>query len=256
MVGAEHKSAYSIRAVARVCAILDLVQRRPHGFSILDVGGAAGLPKSSAFRYLSTLEAHGYVVRDPRGNYRIGPDFPSAESLRPELLLERARPHLEVLRDLYRETINLVVLDGNRVIHLEVLESPRSLRLAARKGDREHLHCTAGGKAIAAVLPEDRLVAILEAEGMPAHTPRTITKVDEFLEEVELTRRRGYAIDDGEHEPGGRCVAVAVPGSTLPAAVSLSAPEAHLDPGALGSVALSLTEVAKHLSADQEAPTP
>lgn len=42
----------------------------------------------------------------------------------------------------------------------------------------------------------------------------------------------------------------------LPAAVALSAPQAHLDPGALGSVALSLTEVAQYLSADQEAPTP
>ena len=43
---------------------------------------------------------------------------------------------------------------------------------------------------------------------MPTLTTRTITDPEGFLAELEDVRSRGYAIDDGENEEGGRCVAV------------------------------------------------
>jgi IclR family acetate operon transcriptional repressor len=58
-------------------------------------------------------------------------------------------------------------------------------------------------------------------------TPRTITDPGRFLAELETVRQRRYAIDDIENEPGGRCVAVALP-HPAGAALSLSAPAARL----------------------------
>lgn len=245
-----HGSTYSIRAVERVCDLLDLVQRTPGGFNLADVVAATGLPKSSAFRYLATLEDRHYVERDViTGHYRIGSGFLPIEARQLEVLVEHARPLLVDLRNRFKETANLAVLDGNRIAYAEIIESPKSMRLAARKGDLDPLHCTAVGKAIATLLPAERVRAILAADGMSPRTDATITSVDAYLGEVELTRERGYAIDDRENEPDGRCVAVPFGDAHLPVAVSLSAPAARFPIEQVEEVAVALTSIARELEA-------
>src|SRR6266699_2108107 len=200
------RTNYSIRAVHRVCEILDLLQQAPRGTALLDVARATRLPKSSAFRYLATLERRRYAERDP-------------------------------------------------VIYLEIVESHRAMRLAARRGDRDPIHATALGKAIAANLPDRRVRAILEAEGMPRLTQRTLTDQHAYLMELAATRERGYAVDDGEHEIDGRCVAVPVLGSNLPAAISYSAPASRFPLERVREVASVLREVASGVAGELRAPS-
>src|SRR6266511_1939335 len=250
------RTNYSIRAVHRVCEILDLLQQAPRGAALLDVARATRLPKSSAFRYLATLERRRYVERDPvTGSYRAGSAFLPLRAHEPELLARRARPHMERLRDRLGETINLGMLEGNRVIYLEIVESHRAMRLAARRGDLDPVHATALGKAIAANLPDRRVRAILEAEGMPRLTQRTLTDQDAYLVEMAGTRERGYALDDGEHEIDGRCVAVPVVGSNLPAAISYSAPASRFPLDRVGEIAGVLWEVASGVAGELRAPS-
>ena len=247
--GSTRTSAYSIRAVERVCDLLDLAQRRPQGFSLVDVVDATGLPKSSAFRYLATLESRRYLERDDTtGVFRVGPGLLPLQGRQLDALAARARPLLEALRDRFEETINLGVLDGTRVVYLEIVESQRSMRLAARAGDRDHLHSTALGKAIATMLPVEQVRAILETEGMAAMTDATITDIDSYLQELGASRARGYALDNGENEADGRCVAVPLLGTGVPTAISLSAPAARFPLRDVDEVAGALREVAGHLA--------
>ena len=60
-------------------------------------------------------------------------------------------------------------------------------------------------------------------------------------------RRQGYAIDDREHEEDGRCVAVAIPGGRIPAAISLSAPAASFTMADVSAVADALRGAANEL---------
>jgi IclR family acetate operon transcriptional repressor len=228
---------YSIRSVQRVCDILDLVQSHPDGLSLVAFAAATDLPKSSVFRYLATLESRGYVERTEDGDYRLGLAL-IGERL--DTLTRRLAPQLIQLRDQLGETINLGMLDGTRVAYLDVVESRSSIRNAPRASEREYIHCTALGKVLAATRPVDDIRAILEREGMPAVTRNTITDVDGYLKELEATRARGYALDDEENELGGRCVAVAVPGTKLPVAISLSAPVARLPLDAVDGVAATM----------------
>ena len=234
------ESPYTVRAAIRVLDILDLLHRAPDGVTLGEVAAATGMPKSSAFRYLTTLEARGYAQREPTGTYRLGMALASDHAGQLEVLSTRARPVLQELRDRYDETVNIGVLDGGRIVYLEIVESRRGMRFAARPGDREPIHCTALGKAIASTLDDDRLRAILSAEGMPQRTPRTITDSDLFMKEIEEVRRTGFALDDRENEEDGRCVAVPVLGIRVPAAVSLSAPAARFSEEAATRAARSL----------------
>jgi IclR family acetate operon transcriptional repressor len=244
----ETTPTYSIRAVDRVLDVLDVLRARPRGASLAEVARAAGLPRSSAFRYLATLEARGYVEREaPDGVYRIGSAYPGRS--RRLNLATTARPLLEALRDRFQETINLGVLDGNAVAYLDIVESPMAIRFAARPGDRNAIHSTALGKALAAQLPDEDVRRILAAEGMEPVTPSTITDEEEYLRDLAGVRRRGFALDSGENEEGGGCVAVAVPGMEVPAAISLSAPAGRLSADRAEEVAAALRETAAQLEA-------
>jgi IclR family transcriptional regulator, acetate operon repressor len=249
--GDSGKTAYSIRAVQRVCDILDLIQNSPDGFSLSEVVDVTALPKSSAFRYLATLEERRYLRRDQvSGLFRIGPAFLPLQAQQLGVITERARPYLRRLRDRFEETINLGLLEGNRVSYLEIVESPRSVRLAARPGDRDPLHCTALGKAIASTLDEGRVRAILAAEGMPQRTATTITDVETYCAVLAETRERGYAVDDRENEEEGRCVAVPLSGVGMPASISLSAPASRFEMARVPEVAAALREAAQLLVKD------
>lgn len=247
---------YTVRSVQRACSILNLLQHSVDGVSLVDVGAATELPKSSAFRYLWTLEQHRYVERDAdTGTYRLGLGFIGMQPRHLELLRQRARPVLAKLRDDLGETVNLGVLESDFVVYLDIVESRRNVRLAAAPGDRDALHSTALGKAVAAHLPEAQVRESLQRLEMSARTVNTITSIDDYLVELARVRRTGYAIDDRENEPDGRCVAVIIPDTPLPAAISLSAPSARLPLQHVQQVALALTTAAALIAGAEVAPT-
>jgi IclR family transcriptional regulator, acetate operon repressor len=218
-------SAYSIRSVERVVDLLELLASADSPVSLSHLAEAAELPRSSAFRYLATLESRGYAVRDPQGSgYLLGPAVPRSADRSLDELVEIAHPHLEKLAKSAGETVSLGILSGSRVSYLDIVESHRQVRLAAKVGDRDRIHSTALGKAIASRLAEDAVRHILRVEGMPVLTKRTIDDPAVYLDALATVREQGYALDDRENENDGRCVAVPIPIPGLHAAVSLSAP--------------------------------
>ena len=62
--------------------------------------------------------------------------------------------------------------------------------------------------------------------GLRAYTDATITTGPALLEELERTRQHHYAIDDGEHQPGLRCVGAPIRGQNgqVIAGISVSGP--------------------------------
>lgn len=245
----DRPGTYPIRAVDRVCDILDLLQENPDGVILTKIAAHTRMPKSSTYRYLVALETRQYVDRDElTGLYRLGLAFRPTQTRDVDHLLEIARPELEDLRRKTEETINLGLLDGTRVVHIEVLESPHMMRLAARTGERGLVHVTALGKAIAAELPTGRVHAILENEGMKRVNDRTITTPDDFLKELAKVREQGYGLDDCEAQDDGRCVAVAVHDVGLPVAISISAPASRLSPEQVPAEAARLKRAARTIS--------
>jgi IclR family transcriptional regulator, acetate operon repressor len=238
------------RSIRRTCSIIRLVgQSADTGVTLHEIAEATELPKSSAHRYLLVLEREGFIERDAHSQrYRLGLAFVALHTRQADWLVERARPLLEKVRDKWDESVNLGMLLGDSVVYLDIVESPRAIRLAARRGDRDVLHATALGKAIAATLPDEHVLAILTSTGMPRRTDRTITDPKAFVAELTKVRSAGYAIDDRENEDEGRCVAVFVPGLGAPVAISVSGLASRFPTSRLGEVARSLMKVATELS--------
>ena len=182
--------------------------------------------------------------------YRVGLAFQPHNNRQLEVFLGQASAPLRRLRDDIGETTNLGTLDGPMIVHSLVFESSHMMRLAARVGDRASIHSTAIGKAIAAELPEERVLAMLNAVEMTPFTDTTITTHDAYVSALEVVRQQGYAVDELENQADGRCVAVALQGMPFPCGISVSAPARRLTGDKVPGVAKQLRRVGLQLVRD------
>ena len=124
------------------------------------------------------------------------------------------------------------------------------MRMFTEVGRRVLPHCTAVGKALLASAPDADVRAVLGRTGLPRHTPHTLTDPEELMAQLEVIRDRGYAMDEGEQEVGVRCVAVAVPGSRIRLAMSVSGPAPRMSDELLVHAVPVLQEAARSLGAE------
>jgi len=123
---------------------------------------------------------------------------------------DRAAPLLRQMADRCRESIYLTVRDGDAVLYIYAIESPRRLLARTAVGERVPLHCTSNGKAILAQLPAEEVTAVASRTSLPAYTHNTLTTLASLLADLEATRRRGFAIDNQEHELSTYCIGASI----------------------------------------------
>lgn len=218
-----------IGSVQRAIDILDLFNRQTQELGVTDIARALDLPKSTAAGLILTLEHNDYLDQNSATRkYRLG--FKLAE--RAGVFLDQfdlrrvAVPILEELRDTSNESINLAIRDGKYVTYIERMLGSNMLGMRSEIGKRELIHGTALGKAMLAFLPTKELNQFFADYDFKAVTPHTITDPRVFINELQETLVRGFAIDNQENELGGRCVAAPVFDyqGTPVAAISISVP--------------------------------
>jgi IclR family acetate operon transcriptional repressor len=212
------QTQYSLRAVDRVCDIIDLLAEYPKGISLSAIAAAVSMPKSSTFRYLAALEIRGYVVRTEDGvGYRLGPIGGTQQSStgRLDRMINSAKPLMAQLTDGDLNVALLVRLDGVGIKYLWVTPQASADARVPRIGDRGMLHNSAAGKAVAAQLSDEGVLAIVAAAGMPRQTSSTLVTPTALLRELHRIRGEGFAVSDNESHPEVRGVAVPIGAETM-----------------------------------------
>ena len=218
-----------IGSLQRALDILNLFTRQTDELGVTEIARALDLPKSTAAGLISTLEHYHYLDQHPvTRKYRLGHKLVERAAVYLDQfdLRRVAHPILEELRDMANESVNLAIRDDGYVTYIERLHGDNLLGMRSEIGKRERVHSTALGKAMLSKLPAEALRDFVSGYTFIPLTENTITNPDVFIQEVEATGERGFAVDDEENEEGGRCVAAAVfnhKGEAV-AAISLSAP--------------------------------
>lgn len=194
---------------------------------------ATGYPPSTVHRLLKILGRRRYVRQDPAtSKYQLSLKvLELASLLREEVgIIEVARPVMKSLMEATGETVNLVVFESNEAVYVEQVANPQSLlRMFTRVGARTPLYCSGVGKAFLACQSDDRALGYFQAMDKVRHTTQTIMSGEVFLQELERTRARGYALDNEEMETGVGCVAASVTNNgTVMAAISISGPASRI----------------------------
>lgn len=235
-----------VKSAARTMHLLEfLAERFGQPTRLRDVAEALGAPRSSTYALLSTLVGNGWVRTDStRTFYTLG-----IRALLVGTAFIDADPYVRVVRPVLlevsqqlNETLHLARLDGPHVVYLATQESRKEIRGISRVGRRLPSHATSLGKAVLAHRP-DAVPAQL-----PAVTDTTITDPEVLREQLAESRRRGYAIDEGETSPGLRCFGFALRyANPVTDAISCSVPVERLDQAREAEIVEAMSEARRRI---------
>lgn len=104
-----------VEAVERALTLLEAFSQDRREFSLTELANATGFYKSTILRLMASLEHFGYVTRDERGVYRVGPALSRLAPLAGDgpQLANLVRPILTVLRDTSEETASFHVREND-----------------------------------------------------------------------------------------------------------------------------------------------
>lgn len=243
----------SIQSLNRALLILDLLKENPNGLRITEIAKALNVAKSSAHRLTTTLNNFGYVKQDSETKkYSLGLKLVELGDVVLQSLDIRtvASPFLHELANELGETVHLVIRENSEIVYIDKIESPQTIRMYSRIGKRAPLHCTGVGKAILAYLPESIRNKIINEKGLQKFTEYTITTKEDLLRNLEEIRKRGYSIDDQEHELGIRCVAAPIFNhkNEVIAGISVAAPTFRFQTEMIETYANRVTKNASQIS--------
>ena len=114
-------------------------------------------------------------------------------------LKTEALPFLEELRAQTGMIVHLGTMDEGEVVYLEKISSFSNIRMYSQIGKRAYMHATGLGKAMLSGLSEKEVESIVHRRGLPAITEKTCTGYSELLQDLYVTKQRGYSIDDEEN---------------------------------------------------------
>jgi DNA-binding IclR family transcriptional regulator len=148
-------------------------------------------------------------------------------------LRSEARPYLIHLSELVKETIHLVVQDGDKALYIDKVDlylKSSGLQMISRLGSRIGLHCSSVGKVLLANMEKHEVEAIISKTGLIKRTANTITNTARLMRHLASIRQNGFAIDDEENEEGIRCVAAPIRNESgrVAAAMSISGPTTRI----------------------------
>lgn len=217
------------QTIERAIDILEVFKDSNEALGITELSRRVKLNKSTTYRIVQALRTRGYVNQDDHTNrYYLGHKILKLASsfLNQNKIRGIARKYLEELSRKTLQTIELAILEGDRVVYIDQVEGTDIFQLRLQIGNRGPLHCTAAGKSILAFLKEDELEKILENLNLTRFSDKTITSMKHLRKELKSIRRNGFAFCDREYDKYLKAIGAPIIGlgSKVIGAVVLVAP--------------------------------
>ena len=240
-----------VQSVDRALAVLEILGARGE-VGVTEIAAELGVHKSTAFRLVTVLESRDFVEQlVDRGKYRLGfgiVRLAGATAAQMDLTREGRRTCEELAVDL-GETVNIAIMDDNRVVNISQVRGTGSITSYNWVGQATPLHATSSGKVLLAFAPEPLRKAVLSGD-LPRFTDSTLTDPDALDRQLAMIESRGWAATAEEYELGLNAVAAPVRDAEgrVVAAVSVSGPSFRLVPESFEDVASHVVAAADGLS--------
>jgi len=224
------KERYSINSIIRASHILKCLSGGKSHFKMSELARHVGLDRSTTYRILLSLERTGFVEKDKKaGTYSLGlAAFEIGNAYLSQMdLIQVCRPIMADLAQKVQETVHLAVLSDTEIVYVDKCDSPRTLGVMSKIGQRGPVYCTALGKTLLAFQSEDEQSRIIHDIRLIPLTPRTITSKQKLVEELKGIRKQGYALDRREIEEDVECIGAPIRNhiGDVIAALSISGPQ-------------------------------
>ncbi len=248
------KEPRTVQSVDRAVAILETLVQQADGLNLSTLAEQLGLAPQTAQSLVRTLQTHGLVAQNGRGQpYTIGPKLPALAQrwLGGSGPAALARNAVLAFSAKLGEYALLAELRGALLMPLCEVRAERTLMANPQPYDPDRLHTMATAKVLLAALPRPEQEEICKRLRFTKRGPRTITDPAAFLDHLVQVSKQGYAVC--REETGSQVVALAVPvrdasgkiraalGTTLPLPRCTKSEEKRL----LQQLKATATEIAK-----------
>lgn len=250
----------SLKSMHKLMAVLDCFTRYDRSLTLNEISTRCGMPKTTVHRLVRSLREVKLLEQDRgRDRYRMGLRLFELGSvvLNNLDIYREARPLVERLIRSTGEGSHLCVFDGTNMVSIEHVAPGGSQVNWTTTLSISPAYCTGVGKA-ALAFQDDAVITKIIRGGLLPFTPATITDAEQLRKELKLTAKRGYSIDEGEHQFGIRCVAAPVYNSAnrVFAAISVTGPKDRLTlervPSLASLVLATAGELSRQLGYDEE----
>jgi len=206
--------------------VLECLATVRHPMSLTAISAHVGMSKSSVHQLLRTLQQRGFVQRLADNRYCIGIKAWEIGCVTDSMGLARtAGPHVAQLVREIADGVSIGVLDGAEMVCIQLVESPRAVRVHSNVGDRTPAHSVSSGLAMLATKDDEAVRRLLPAR-LTVFTDATPRTTEAVLSELARIRARGYAFCRGgwRAEVGGVAVPIHGPHNHALAALCVAAP--------------------------------
>ena len=193
---AEMKSApnYSVPALEKGLAVLELMARAPEPLSLSQISEMMASSASQLFRTMNCLAESGFVIRDDdQGKYSLTLKlFELANRHSPlKHLLHVANLPMQELARTIRESCHISIVQHRQLLVVGQAESPEKVQISVSVGSSFPLVSTVSGRLLLSAMDEDSLNTILE--GDQDYQQMTSRDRERFWERIAESRRTGIS---------------------------------------------------------------
>ncbi len=203
---------YFSKSLEKGLKILALFTKDSPARTQSEIAKILGLDMTTTYRYINTLVEMGYLEKDLK-----------TKVIRPSLhclllcinllhSIDNFQMIKEVVNRINREdniSIDVVFAENDTLMRIYHKEAAETLTYRLPEFSTNSLHNTALGKAYLSSLPDELIAEKIGAMELVAKTPKTIVDKAKLFKEIEITKKRGFAIADEEYLPG--VLAIAAP---------------------------------------------
>lgn len=198
------------RSTSRVLDILELLAQKRSGCTMSEISRYLDAPKSSLFPILHTMEERGFLRLDAAvQRYCIGQQAFLVGSA-----YTSTRPVYDYINGLMdgivsecQETCHLGILTGSSILYIAKKEAPNPIMLRSHIGQRLPAYCTGIGKALLSKHSKEEISAMYP-EPWKRYTENTLPDPESLFQELEETKKTGFAYEWAELTEDICCIAV------------------------------------------------
>jgi len=235
-------TTYRVPGLERGLRILTEFSPREPVLGAPELSKRLGIPRTTVFRLLQTLESLGFLERADRDrNYRLGVSvlrlgFEYLSSLE---LTDLGLPVIEALRDETGLTSHIVIRDGRDVVFVAKAQShaPIFSSVKVNVGTRLPAHATTHGQVLMGDFSLKDLRALYPERKLERYTQHTPETIEELYERIRDDAIRGFAISESSFERGISVVTAPVRNDTgrIAAVITTTIPRPEIDASLLDS---------------------
>ncbi len=208
------KKTQQNQSVEKAMSIIEYMAKCGKPMKLFEMSNELGINQSTLLRFLLTLENSGYVAQESdTSRYFLTMKLCKIANMISGTvrISDIVLPYLRKIAETLNQSVSYAVEKEGVIVYVETVRGPQEILSSTRRvGSISPMYCTDIGKLILSDKNEIEIDEVLSRHGMTAYTENTLTTRQQLIQELNVIKSQGYAIDNEECERGAKSVAVPV----------------------------------------------